>query len=379
MAFASVSGDRYFENARNWGSARDDVSRGERRTQVMHCDWDTFVLEGQCMRRRRRVIDDPEWMADTDASLRSMSRLFPQLLARLVVQSGEGVRRMQWGETQLAARQQRVDRLLHVEMEDGTSRVLHLEWTVRLNREVMERMSEYHITLTKQLRQDVRMSRRRGETTIVDVTVQSVAVVLTGRKRAWPQQVQLRTTPRGERFSGVRFRVEAVYQRTVAELWDKGGVLWLAFVPVAVDVDEEKIRRTVDKVRSETNEEEFAEIISTMMSVASLKSARRGLVEVIWSAAQEGTDMRHPLFRFGHEAGLKEGRVEGREAGRGEGLAPLLYLFERRLGRSLTDGERRRIASRLTKQGPEKLGSVVLDLSPEQLEAWLAPRKLRAA
>ncbi len=331
------------------------------------CEGNSFVREVHFMRKRRRPIDDPEVLADADSSLRSMSRLFPHVLARMIVRPGERIRRMEWGETQLAARQRRVDRLLHIEMEDAACRVLHLEWTVRLNRGVLERMAEYHIMLAKQLGHDARLREKRGEGSFVELTVESVAVVLTGRKRVWPEHMEVRTTPKDKRFSGVTFQIEAVYQRTVVELEAKDSVFWLAFVPLAVDADEEKIRRVVDKVRSETNEEEFSEIVATMMSMAQLKSARPGLVEVIRSAQKEKMNVRHPWYQDGHAEGQQKG------------LSPLLYLFERRLGRSLKESERRRITARLNKEGPEKLGAAVLDLTREELAAWLAPRKLRAA
>lgn len=60
-----------------------------------------------------------------------------------------------------------------------------------------------------------------------------------------------------------------------------------------------------------------------------------------------------------------------------QGLKPFMYVFERRLGRPLCEREQKRIALRLETDGPKKLGSVVLDLSPEELAAWLAPRRRR--
>jgi len=74
----------------------------------------------------------------------------------------------------------------------------------------------------------------------------------------------------------------------------------------------------------------------------------------------------------GREEGLQKGREEGREEGLQQGLAPLAHLFERRLRRSLTATERATLAERLLQQGAERLGDVVLDLSPEDLAAWLA-------
>jgi len=53
-------------------------------------------------------------------------------------------------------------------------------------------------------------------------------------------------------------------------------------------------------------------------------------------------------------------------------LKPLVHLFERRLARTLTASERATLVERLREQGAERVGDVVLDLSPEDLATWLA-------
>lgn len=74
----------------------------------------------------------------------------------------------------------------------------------------------------------------------------------------------------------------------------------------------------------------------------------------------------------GREEGLKQGLKQGVEKGLEQGLQPLVRLFERRLARSLTPAERATLTERLREQGPERVGDVVLDLSPEDLATWLA-------
>jgi len=80
-------------------------------------------------------------------------------------------------------------------------------------------------------------------------------------------------------------------------------------------------------------------------------------------------------FDRGMEKGRGEGRDEGLRAGRDEGLRaglqPLLHLFARRLGRALTAAESALLLSRFDTVGPERLGDVVLDLSPDALGQWL--------
>lgn len=321
------------------------------------------------MNTQGKTRDDPEAIADADLSLRSISRLFSGALARFVVKPGERIRRCDWSETQLAARQRRLDRALRVEVTRRRCRLLHVEWTMRLNERVREQTAEYHLLSTIAARRDARLERRRGAA-FQHVSVDSVVVVLSGRKKRWPRFGRYQTSRKGKPFTGVKFRIEAVYQRTVKELQDRGSLFWLVFVPLARDADEIALRRTIDKVRTEANEEEFREFVSTMLSMAQLKRDRPEFSDVIRSCAKKEAAVRHPWFVDGKEEGLIQGRLEGR-------LEALAYLFERQLGRSLREAERKRISLRLTNEGPEKLGAVVLDFSPEELAAWLEPRKTK--
>mgnify|MGYP007070992118 CR=1 FL=1 len=74
----------------------------------------------------------------------------------------------------------------------------------------------------------------------------------------------------------------------------------------------------------------------------------------------------------GHDKGRAEGRTEGRAEGRAEGLGPIEHLFERRLRRALTAAEHAELLRRLDTLGPDRIGDVVLDLTPEALAAWIA-------
>ena len=49
----------------------------------------------------------------------------------------------------------------------------------------------------------------------------------------------------------------------------------------------------------------------------------------------------------------------------------LQHLFARRLGRPLTEGETATLLVRFDTVGPDRLGDVVLDLTPDALAAWL--------
>ena len=78
-----------------------------------------------------------------------------------------------------------------------------------------------------------------------------------------------------------------------------------------------------------------------------------------------------------HEHALKEkarneGIERGIERGLSQGIAPLLRLTSRKLGRALTDDERRTLTARLDTLGPDRLGDAVLDLSADELARWIA-------
>jgi hypothetical protein len=322
------------------------------------------------MLRPRNTDDDPEVLADADTSLRDTSRLFARGLANLVVRPDETILALEWGETQVAAHQQRMDRVLIVDVSPDHRKVLHIEWTMRLDDLVTDRAAGYHIKAAISVRQDLRRLRGADEPKM-RVTVKTYVVVLTGREAPWPETGELRTSEDHEGFTGVQFVIEPVYQRTVEELEEKGSVFWQAFVPLARDVDKERLRRTLNLLRTRATEEEFVAVILTMMSMAQLKKDRPELLDMIRSEVSKEAPVRHPWFEDGKTVGLQEGLEKGRH----ETLSVLTCIFERRLRRPLREGERKRIALRLAKQGPQKLGSVVADLSPKALAAWLAPRK----
>jgi hypothetical protein len=74
----------------------------------------------------------------------------------------------------------------------------------------------------------------------------------------------------------------------------------------------------------------------------------------------------------------QEGRQEGRDPRRAQRASsractwgPLQRQFARRLGRPLTEGETATLLARFDTVGPDRLGDVVLDLTPEALAQWL--------
>ena len=338
--------------------------------------------KGIVMRVRKDRFHDDEFVEDADGVLRSLSRRFPEALAHAVLRPDERLAGADWLETQVAVRQLRMDRVLQVRLVGGTSRLLHSEWTDRLTREVQRRVGEYHLSVAVSERIDAESAEKLGQCGREQGRLESMVVVLRGRKKRWPKLGRYRTTPDDTRFGGAWYHIEAVYQRTVAELEAKGSPFWLAFVPLALDVNEEKLRRIIERLRNQVVEEDFDELIAAMLSMAQLKKDSQDLMAVIRSASAKEKPM-HPFMRDGLvqgmekglQQGLQQGLQKGLQKGLQRGLAPLVRVFERRLGRPITEDERRWIAKRMKKDGPELLGDVVVDLSPEQLSAWLAQRK----
>ncbi|MBK9265970.1 MAG: hypothetical protein IPM54_40070 [Polyangiaceae bacterium] len=302
---------------------------------------------------------------DIDTILRHTSRRHPTALSRLLLDHDEPIEQIEWIKTQLATRQRRIDRGLRIEMVRG-SRILHIEWTLRLNRAIRRRVHEYHHLLAMAHEMDARAKRKRGEPLPKPISIDSVVVVLSGPKKKLPTFGRYRTSSKDQRFSGVRFRIEAIYQRTVAEIEAMGSVFWLAFVPLAMDVDQEKLERVLKSLRAQTEPEDFEDLKATMILLAPLNRDFPGLQEVILSlteAEEPVLDLLslHPYYQRAKEQGFAKGRDEA-----------LMHLLERRLTRSLTASERKRVSKRLTKHGPDFVGDAILDLSREELAAWLA-------
>jgi len=65
-------------------------------------------------------------------------------------------------------------------------------------------------------------------------------------------------------------------------------------------------------------------------------------------------------------------KKKGRKEGIKKGIAVLVQLCARRLGRPLTRGETATLGARLDTVGPERLAEVVMDSDAEALAAWLA-------
>jgi hypothetical protein len=184
-------------------------------------------------------------------------------------------------------------------------------------------------------------------------------VLLSGREKPWPEEGEYRTSPKDASFSGVAFRIEAVYQRTVAELTARGP-LWSIFTPLAVDASAERMKAVLERLRAEMPADDFTELAVAIVVLADQDRRRRGLRSVIVDVLGEEVVMQSWVWTEGEKRGRDQ--TEQRTIAR---------LFEKRLGRPLTEEQQGTLFRRLGTLGYDRLADVRDDLSAEALAAWL--------
>jgi len=268
---------------------------------------------------------------EIDATLRHISRMLPDDYARALLPGVSGIRAAQWLETQIdTPRKRRLDRTLDVHCEEDR-RLLHTEWQLEMRVDVPFRVFEYHNVMVMALVGEHRPRDEPAPPNESPIQVESTVVLLTGREAPWPAYGEYRTSPKGAPFSGVRFRIDAVYQRTVAELEARQSALWLVFAPLCVDADEAQILRILEKLRAELPARLFEELALAMSVMADVDQRKRGLRPVITSRVNEEGIMQNWLYQEGHQQGRKEGRKEGLDEGRlEEARAALRRVLARR-------------------------------------------------
>jgi hypothetical protein len=296
-------------------------------------------------------MDLPDDEEDLDLTLRHVSRQFPEQLARALLAPGTVITEARWFETQVTSRQRRLDRAIEV-VADGTRSIEHNELQLEMEADTPFRIYEYH-TLTALALVDATPA---GAT---PPRIRSTLVLLSGREKPWPEHGEYRTSPdapEGEPFSGVKFRIDAVYQRTVAELEARGSPLWMVFAPLAVDADPERMKAVLDKLRAETSRRDFGELAVALTVVAAKDKRQRGLREGILALLKQEDVMQSSVDKMGKQEGVQ---------------TTMVSHFAKRLGRPLTDEERVTLAERLAKLGGDRLDDVLFGLSPEAIAAWL--------
>ena len=264
---------------------------------------------------------------------------------------------------------------------DGLRRLLHLEIVVDPTSSLAFRMFEYATMLVIALQAAAEESAGvRGELP----PIQSVALILSGRAKPWSPVAELRTSwPEPAPWSGHRFQIEPVYQRTMDELLARPGTFWLVFAPVAVDANVESMRQVLEELRRrEPRDVERAELYAAMLVVAELNTWEHNLEKELRAMMQDAdfeTLMKSRTFREVFETGIARGKKEGIEAGKKEGIEKgrraaieelLQGLLMRRMQRELTPDEQAALSNRAATLDSQQ-ASAVLDLDADALRGWL--------
>ncbi|WP_437547656.1 hypothetical protein WME97_47020 [Sorangium sp. So ce367] len=306
-------------------------------------------------------------MGDVDITLRHLARRRPGDLARAFVPEGHRTEVVGWVDSQVTNIERRLDKALRLQV-DGEPRVLHVEFCFALRDDIPDRVLEYLGFLFAALRLEA-----PGEPV---PPIESVVVVLSGRKRRLRATGQRCTAWPGRPFSGTHFRVDAVYQRTVAELRARGSVLWLVFAPLARDATAAALREVVAEIHAEAKAAaERAELYTALLVMAAIDpwghNLRKELIDMV-EDKEEGLLRRTPIIGEMIIEAERRGELRGEERAQ-EAIAELLgRLFARRIGRRPTADEAHLILERARANGPGEVTDALLDLEGEALVRWLA-------
>jgi hypothetical protein len=292
-------------------------------------------------------VDLPDGDEDLDLILRHVTRQFPEALARALLPPGTVVTSARWSDTQVTSRQRRLDRGLEVVVENKR-RLEHTEWQLEMLADTAFRLYEYNTLTSLALEAET----PAGQDT---PRIQSTVVLMSGRETPWPDHGTYRTSPDDQPFSGVTFRIDAVYQRTVAEL-EARGPLWAIFAPLAVDADPVRMADVIGRLRAAHPARAFGELAVGALVLAAKDKRQRGLQAAILKVVSEEDVMHSPVYEMGHKRGEQK---------------TLARVYERRLQRPLTDAERAALGKLEGTLGIDRLLDVSDELPADALAAWL--------
>jgi hypothetical protein len=307
-------------------------------------------------------------MGDADITLRHLTRRHAEALARPYVPEGP-LEIVGWADTQVTAVERRLDNTL-LFRRAGALLALQIEFEYRHDRDLPERILTYQALS--------RVAFREERPAEGPPPMESVVILLTGRRRPWAVEHALRTGWRPRRWSGLRYRIDAVYQRTVAELKERGSPFWLAFTPLARDATAASMREVVEAMRAQVpSVDERADLLAALLVMADVDpwghTLRREIEAMI---RREPVDMIKvsKTLRDAYERGQREGREEGIE----QGIERILReLLAKRLHRALTAREEEALAARAASD-PGQVQDKVLALEGEALAAWLVGSSVKA-
>jgi hypothetical protein len=304
-------------------------------------------------------------MGDADITLRHLSRRHAEAIARTYASGAIEI--VRWADTQVTAVERRLDKTLLVRRARRLH-ALEIEIQYRYERDLPDRVHEYQGLC--------RMAFRDAQPAVPPPPMETVVILLTGRRAPWPRERALRTGWRGRKFSGTRFRIDAVYQRTVAQLVARGSPFWLAFTPLARDATPEAMRRVVAMLRAQVPDADArCDLLAALLVLADVDPWGHTLrPEIQAMIDQEPTDLIKisKTLRDAYDLGAREGLEKGIQQ-------MLRDLFATRLNRALTARERKALSTRAA-QNPKQAQKQALALEGEALAAWLlAPEEKATA
>ncbi len=319
-------------------------------------------------------------MGDADITLRHVTRRRAEELARAFVAEDHPITVVGWVDSQVTKIERRLDKAMRLRV-GGEPRVLHVELYLTMTSEVPDKILDYLGFLFTAPRSEV-----PGKPV---PPIESVAVILSGPRKRLPEIGMRCTAWPGRRFSGTHFRIDAVYQRTVAELRARGSVLWLVFTPLARDASVETLREVLREIHAGAmNHEEREELLTAFMVMASIDPWGHHLEREVTMMVEEldlDWEIRMLLrlpgvpekfaraLRIVQQKAEQRGEQEAEQRGEQETVAALLgRLFARRVGRRPTAEEERSIVERAAAIGPVEVEDALLDLDADAVVRWLA-------
>jgi hypothetical protein len=288
-------------------------------------------------------------MGDADITLRHLSRRHAGALARSYVPEGP-FELVGWADTQVTAVERRLDKTLLLRRA-GVLHALEIELEYAYAKDLPDRIHEYQGLS--------RMAFRAEQPGVAPPLMETVVILLTGRRRPWPEEHTLRTGWRRRRFSRTHFRVDAIYQRTVAELYARGSPFWLAFTPLSPDATVEAMRGVVAAIRAAAPvDDERCDLFAALMVLADVDPWGHHLQEEIEAMIEE-----EPMDLLKVSKTLRNAYDKGVED-------LLRDLFAERLHRALTAREQEALAARAA-SAPGEAKKQLFALEGEALAAWL--------
>jgi hypothetical protein len=197
------------------------------------------------------------------------------------------------------------------------------------------------------------------------VPVHSVVIVLRGRKEPWPEEGEYATDWPEVPWSGTRFRIKAVYQRTMAELRARGGLLWRVFAPLAVDASVAGMREVLREIRASAATDEVRAVLYTALLVmAEIDPWGHNLAKEIKAMMEE--DSLDEILKLSPT--LRKAFDDGAQSGKQQLMSE---AFAAQAGRAPTPDEEIALARRTQEIGATQALRDLFKLHGDALIAWL--------